>query len=94
MKGRNQTEPAAHKTELTTDLNSTTCSQQVKKLVPFEQNLNKISKNLRFQEVDNNDTIIKQNFYCSRQKRQICIALVKKSTQTFYKMLSHQNIRT
>ena len=45
MKGRNQTEPTAHKTELTTDLNSTTCSQQVKKLVPFEQNLNKISKN-------------------------------------------------
>ena len=41
MKCGNETEPATHKTELTFGLNSTKCPLQVKKLVPFEDDLMK-----------------------------------------------------
>ena len=53
MKGGNQTEPTAHKTGFTFGLNSTKCPPQVKQLVPFEEDLIKLVKNLRFWKVDN-----------------------------------------
>ena len=53
MKGGNQTLPAAHKTGFTFDLNNTKFPPQVKELVPFEEHLMKLVKNLRFQKVDN-----------------------------------------
>ena len=43
-----QTEPHAHKTGLTIDLTSTKCLPQVKELVPFEEDLIKLARNLRF----------------------------------------------
>ena len=51
MKGGNQTEPTAPKTGLTFRLNSTKCPSQIK--VPFEEDLIKLVKNLRFRKVDN-----------------------------------------
>ena len=53
MKGGNQTEPTAHKTGFTFGLNSTKCPPQVKELVPFEEDLTKLVKSLRFRKVDN-----------------------------------------
>ena len=47
MKGGNQTEPTAHKTGFTFDLNSTKYPPQVKQLMPFEEDLIKLVKNLR-----------------------------------------------
>ena len=51
MKGGYQTEPTAPKTGLTFRLNSTKCPLQIK--VPFEEDLIKLVKNLRFRKVDN-----------------------------------------
>ena len=51
MKGGYQTEPTAPKTGLTFRLNSTKCPSQIK--VPFEEDLIKLVKNLRFRKVDN-----------------------------------------
>ena len=53
MKGRNQSEPTAYKTGFTFGLNSTKCPPQVKELVPFEEYLIKLVKNIWFQKVDN-----------------------------------------
>ena len=53
MTGGNQTEPTAHKTGFTFGLNSTKCPPQVKELVPFEEDLTKLVKSLRFRKVDN-----------------------------------------
>ena len=53
MKGRNQIEPTARKIELTSGLNSTKCSTQVKDLVLFEGDLIKLVKNHRFRKVSN-----------------------------------------
>ena len=53
MKGGNQAEPTAHKTGFKFGLNSTKCPPQVKELVPFEEDLIKLVKNLRFRKVDN-----------------------------------------
>ena len=53
MKGGSQTEPTAHKTGFTFGLNSTNCPAQVKELVPFEDDLIKLVKNLGFRRVDN-----------------------------------------
>ena len=46
MKGRNQTESTAHKTGFAFGLNSTKCPPQVKELVPFEEYLIKLVKNI------------------------------------------------
>ena len=43
----NQTEPTAHKAGFTFGLNSSKCPPQVKELVPFEEDLIKLVKNLR-----------------------------------------------
>ena len=48
MKERNQTEPTSHKTGLAFGLNSTKYPLQVIELVPFEEDLIKVVKNLRF----------------------------------------------
>ena len=53
MKVQNQTEPITHKTGLTFGLNSAKYPPQVKELVPFEEDLIKLVKNLRFRKVDN-----------------------------------------
>ena len=53
MKGGNETEPTTHKTGFTFGLNSTKCPPQVKELVPLEEDLIKLVKNLRFRRVDN-----------------------------------------
>ena len=53
MKSKNQTELTIHRTGLTFGLNSIKCPLQVKKLVPFEEDLIKFPKNLRFRKVDN-----------------------------------------
>ena len=52
MKCGNETEPATHKIELTFGLNSTKCPLQVKELMPFEDDLIKFVKNLRFRKED------------------------------------------
>ena len=52
MKGENQTESTAHKTGFTFGLNSTKFPLQVKELVPFEDDLIKFVKNLRFRKED------------------------------------------
>ena len=78
MEDGNQTESTAYKTGLTFDLNSTKCSPQVQELVLFEEYLINLIKHLRFRKVDNKfqgtlakdcerNTIIKQNFNCTRQ---------------------------
>ena len=48
MKERNQTGPTSHKTGLAFGLNSTKYPPQVTELVPFEEDLIKVVKNLRF----------------------------------------------
>ena len=53
MKGGNQIDPTTHKTGLTFGINSTKCPPQVKELVPFEEDLIKLVKNIRFRKVDN-----------------------------------------
>ena len=53
MKDGNQTEPTTHKTGLIFDLNSAKCLPQVKELVPFEEDLIKLVKNIKFRKVDN-----------------------------------------
>ena len=53
MKDGNQTQPNTHKTGFTFGLSSTKCLPQVKELVPFEEDLIKLVKNLRFRKVDN-----------------------------------------
>ena len=53
MKGGNQTDPTTHKTGLTFGINSAKCPPQVKELVPFEEDLIKSVKNIRFRKVDN-----------------------------------------
>ena len=53
MKGGNQTEPTAHKALFTFGLNSSKCPPQLKELVPFEEDLIKLVKNLRFREEEN-----------------------------------------
>ena len=53
MKSGYQTEPIAIKIGLTFDLNSTKCPPQVKELMPFQEDLIKLVKNLRFRKVDN-----------------------------------------
>ena len=77
MKGGNQAEPTAHKTGLPFGLNSTKCPPKVKELVPFEEDLTKLVKSLRFRKVDNKfkRTLAKdlkgirssKKFNCSRQ---------------------------
>ena len=52
MKCGNESEPTTHKTELTFGLNSTKCPLQVRELVPFEEDLIKFVKNLRFRKKD------------------------------------------
>ena len=52
MKGGNQTEPTAQKTGFTFGVNSTKCPPQVKELVPFEEDLIQLVKNLRSQKVN------------------------------------------
>ena len=47
VKGGNQTEPTAHKALFTFGLNSSKCPPQLKELVPFEEDLIKLVKNLR-----------------------------------------------
>ena len=44
----NQTEPTAHKAGFPFGLNSSKCPPQVKELVPFEEDLIKLVKTLRF----------------------------------------------
>ena len=53
MKGGNQFDPTTHKTVLTFGINSVKCPPQVKELVPFEEDLIKLIKNITFQKVDN-----------------------------------------
>ena len=53
MKDENQTQPKTHKTGFTFGLSGTKCPPQVKELVPFEEDLIKLVKNLRFRKVDN-----------------------------------------
>ena len=53
VKGGNQTDPTTHKTGLTFGINSAKCPPQVKELVPFEEDLIKLVKNIRFRTVDN-----------------------------------------
>ena len=53
MKDGNQTDHTIHKTGLTLDINSAKCPPQVKKLVPFEEDIIKLPKNNKFQKVDN-----------------------------------------
>ena len=53
MKDGNQTEPTTHKTGLIFDLNSAKCLPQVKELVPFEKDLIKLVKIIKFRKVDN-----------------------------------------
>ena len=53
MKGGNQTDPTTHETGLTFGLNSAKCARQVKEIVPFEEDLIKLVKNIRLQKVDN-----------------------------------------
>ena len=53
MKDGNQTDHTIHKTGLTLDINSAKCLPQVKKLVPFEEDIIKLPKNINFQKVDN-----------------------------------------
>ena len=48
MKEGNQTEPKSQKTGLAFSLNSTKYPPQVIELVPFEEDLIKVVKNLRF----------------------------------------------
>ena len=48
MKGGNQTEPTTHKTRFTFGLSSTKCPLHVKELVPFEEDLIILIKNLSF----------------------------------------------
>ena len=62
MKGGNQTEPTTHKTELTFGLNSTKCPPQLKGLVPFEEDLIKLVKNLRLRKVDKKRTLSKEEY--------------------------------
>ena len=100
MKRGNQTGPTAHKTGFTFGLNSTKCPPQVKELLPFEKHLIKLVKNLKFRKVDNKFQRmlakdvkgIRSSKKTLETKRQICIALVKTSIQTFCKTLLHQNI--
>ena len=53
MKGGNQTDSTTQKTGWTFDINSAKCPPQVKEIVPFEEDLIKLVKNIRFQKVDN-----------------------------------------
>ena len=53
MKGGNQTDPTTLKTGLTLGINSAKCLPQVKELVPFEKNLIKLVKSIKFLKVDN-----------------------------------------
>ena len=53
MQRGNQTEPTAHKAGFPFGLNSSKCPPQVKELVPFEEDLIKLVKTLRFWEIDN-----------------------------------------
>ena len=62
MKGGNQTEPTTHKTGLTFGLNSTKCPPQLKELVPFEEDLIKLVKNLRLRKVDKKRTLSKEEY--------------------------------
>ena len=48
MKVGNQTEPTTYNVGLIFILNRTKCPPQVKELVPFEEDLIKLVKNLRF----------------------------------------------
>ena len=63
MKGGNQTDPTIHKTGLAFSINSAKCPPQVKELVPFEEDLIKLVKNIKFRKVDSKfqrHTIIKK----------------------------------
>ena len=62
MKGGNQTEPTTHKTGLAFGLNSTKCPPQLKELVPFEEDLIKLVKNLRLRKVDKKRTLSKEEY--------------------------------
>ena len=53
MKGKNQTDPITHKTGLTFGIKNAKCPPQIKGLVPLEEDLIKLVKNIRFQTVDN-----------------------------------------